>query len=154
MTTPTNKAAPRGRAKPAERAERPVRIPMSGSRKRMSIDEEFQDPNYHYAWINDQKDLLFRAKRAGYEHVTVDEIPSWGTPDVDSADPTDSFISMPVGHGTQAFYMKQPMEFWKEDREIMDRMVDARESDMKKDLNSGKEGTYGGVDFTNKTPRY
>lgn len=153
MTTP-NKEPTRGRAKPAARAERPVRIPMSGSRKRMSIDEEFQDPNFHYAWINDQKDLLFRAKRAGFEHVTVEEIPSWGSPDVDAADPTDSYVSMPVGHGTQAFYMKQPMEYFLEDREIMDAVIDARESDMKKDLNNGQDGKYGGVEFTDKAPRY
>ena len=152
MTTTTKET--RGRAKPAARAERPVRIPMSGSRKRMYIDEEFQDPTFHYAWINDQKDLIFRAKRAGFEHVLVSEIPSWGTPDVDSADPTASFISMPVGHGTSAFYMKQPVEFYEEDQKIMADIVDARESDMKKDLNSGQDGKYGEVDFSNKAPRY
>ena len=153
MSTTANKS-PRGRAKTVARAERPVRIPMSGSRKRMHIDEEFQDPNYHYAWINDQKDLIFRAKRAGFEHVACDEIPSWGTPDVDSADPTSSFISMPVGHGTSAFYMKQPIEYYEEDRAAMDAVIDGRESDMKKDLNSGEGGTYGGVDITRKKPNY
>ena len=152
MATPTK--ATRGRAKPAERAERPVRIPMSGSRKRMYIDEEFQDPNFHYAWINDQKDLIFRAKRAGFEHVTAAEIPSWGTPDVDSADPTSSFIEMPVGHGTNAFYMKQPMEYWEEDQQSMADVVDARESDMKRALNNGEDGKYGTVDFDRNQPRY
>lgn len=149
----TTAKTPRGRAKPAARAERPIRVPMSGSRKRMHIDEEYQDPNYHYAWINDQMDLIFRAKRAGFEHVAVSEIPSWGIPDVDSADPTASFISMPVGHGISAFYMKQPMEYYLEDRAAMDAVIDGRESDMKKDLNSGANGTYGEVDITRKVPQ-
>ena len=146
--TTTTKKAVRGRpVTTAQRAERPTRIPMSGSRKRMHIDEEFQDPNYHYAWINDQKGLIFRAKRAGFEHVNCEEIPSWGIPDVDSADPADSFISMPVGHGVQAFLMKQPIEFYEEDRAMADKLVDDRESDLKRDLNSGKNGTYGKVEI-------
>ena len=145
----TRTTATRGRTSTTaktKRTERPVRIPMSGSRKRMHIDEEFQDPNYHYAWINDQRDLLFRAKRAGYETVYAAEIPSWGQTDVDSANPTESAISMPVGGGVIAYLLKQPMEYFLEDQEAMNAIVDDREADMKKELNS-TEGTYGEVKF-------
>jgi len=147
--TVTKKPAARGRAaSAATRAKaRPVRVPMSGSRKRMHIDEEFQDPNYHYAWINDQKDLIFRANRAGYVHVLGSEIPSWGVRDVDSANPAESQISMPVGGGVIAYLMKQPMEFYLEDQAELNTQVDAREAEMKKDLNSEKDGKYGGVKF-------
>jgi len=146
----TKTTATRGRTSStrSKRAEaHTTRVPMSGSRKRMHIDEEFQDPNYHYAWINDQRDLLFRAKRAGFENVLTSEIPSWGTRDVDSANPTESVISMPVGQGVIAYLMKQPMEFYLEDRAEMDALIDAREADMKKELNSDKDGKYGGVTF-------
>ena len=62
----TTDTVKRGRPTKATRTERPKRIPMSGSRKRLHIEDEYKDPNFHYAWINDQKDLLHRAHRAGY----------------------------------------------------------------------------------------
>ena len=121
---------------------------MSGARLRMSIDDEYKDPNFHYAWINDQRSNIFDAKRAGYEHVFVSEIPSWGVRDVDSANPVSDVISMTVNRdGTKAYLMKQPMEFHKEDEEAHDRLWKAREADMKKDLNSGTEGRYGSVEI-------
>ena len=128
-------------------SKRPKRIPMSGSRMKMQLDEEFLDENFHYAWINDQKGLLYDAKRAGYEHVTTDEIPSWGDRSVDTANATSSNVSMPVGQGVVAYLMKQPMEFHKEDQTEQDAIWQAREADMKKDLNSGTEGRYGKVDI-------
>jgi hypothetical protein len=130
--------------------KRPKRVPMSGSRMKMELDKDFLDENFHYAWINDQKGLLYDAKRAGYEHVTTDEIPSWGTRSVDTANSTSSYVSMPVGQGVVAFLMKQPMEFHKEDQMEQDAMWQAREEDMKKDLNSGTGGRYGSVDIAKK----
>ena len=129
----------------ASTSRKPKRVPMSGGRKRMHIDDEFKDPNYHYAWINDQRDLIFRAKRAGYENVTISEIPSWGVADVDTGSSTAEVISMKVNADTWAYLMKLPMEYYLEDRAEMDAIVDAREADMKKGLNSGDGGTYGGV---------
>tara|TARA_R110000868_G_scaffold79561_1_gene226336 strand:- start:194 stop:550 length:357 start_codon:yes stop_codon:yes gene_type:complete len=111
----------------------------------MEVPEDLLDPDFHYAWINDQKDLVFRAKRAGYENVAVSEIPSWGVADVDSADPSSSVVVMPVGLGTIAYYMKQPMAYYLEDQATMNELVDRREGDMKKALNSGDNGTYGAV---------
>jgi len=118
---------------------------MSGQRLRMEISAEEKDPAFHYAWINDDKDLIFRAKRAGYEHVLTEELPSWGQASVDSDNSTDSLVSMPVGQGKVAYLMKQPKEFFEEDMKAHHDMVDAREADLKKELNSGKDGTYGEV---------
>lgn len=130
-----------------ERTERPKRTSMSGSRMRMSIDAEDQDPNFHYAWINDQRGLLQRAHRAGYEHVTTKEMPTWGEVGVESSNSTSSVVQTNVGNGVTAYLMKQPMEYHLEDRKEMDDLIDSREADMKKQLNSGKEGTYGKVEF-------
>jgi hypothetical protein len=138
----------RGPGRPPKRTERPTRIPVSGGRKRMHINEEDKDPNFHYAWINDVKDLIFRFKRAGYENVMASEISSWGSPDVDAADPAASVISMKVNADVTAYLMKQPMEFYKQDRAEFDAKTDEREAGMKHDLNSGKEGTYGEVKFS------
>lgn len=139
--------ATRGRPPMAKGAKRPKRIPMSGQRMRMHIEEEDKDPNFHYAWINDQKGLLHRARTAGYEHVLTSEMPSWGESDVDSADSSSSVVTMPVGDKLLAYLMKQPMEYWEADHAEEQRIVDAREADMKKELNSGQNGTYGKVDI-------
>ena len=146
--TITKKTVGRPATKKASGTKRPTRIPMSGSRKRMHVDESDKDPNFHYAWLNDQKDLLYRAKRAGYENVLVSEMPQWVTPGVDAAGATGSAISMKVGTDVTAYLMKLPMEYYLADRAEMDALVDAREADMKKELNSGQEGTYGKVDFS------
>jgi hypothetical protein len=138
----------RGRPPKVKRTERPTRIPMSGSRKRMHIEVEDKDPNFHYAWINDQKDLIPRAKRAGYEHVSLTEMPSWGAPDVDSSDSTSSMVSMKVNEDTTAYLMKQSIEFYEEDQKSKNDVIDARESGMKQELNSGTDGKYGSVEFS------
>lgn len=146
MSNTKTMAQGRSSTKTPVRVDRkPRRVPMSGSRKRMHIDDDQKDPAFHYAWISDQKDLIFRAKRAGYENVLISEIPSWGVADVDSADPSASIISMPVGNGVIGYLMKQPLEYYHEDQKSMMDLVDRREGDMKKQLNSGDNGTYGEV---------
>jgi hypothetical protein len=148
MSTATTVKKTRGRpAKAKGAASRPTRIPLSGSRKRMHVDPDLF-PGYHIAWINDQKDLVFRAKRALYENVTVDEIPGWGSADVDAADSASSLVSMKVDNDTTAYLMKLPMEYWNADQAEKRALNEARTADMKKDLNSGKEGTYGEVDIS------
>jgi hypothetical protein len=117
---------------------------------RMHVDDEDVPVGFRVAWINDKDGLIHRARRAGYDHVTVAEIPSWGDRDVDSANPSSAVISMPVGQGVVAFLMKQPLEFYEEDRTAMDDLIDDREADMKKELNSGKDGSYGSVKIERK----
>ena len=127
--------------------KRPTRIPMSGSRKRMHVDADLF-PGYHIAWINDQKDLIYRAKRALYENVMADEIPGWGSSDVDAADSASSLVSMKVDNDTTAYLMKLPLEYWEQDQAEKAVLNEARTADMKKDLNSGQEGQYGKVDIS------
>lgn len=147
MTNTTTVKKTRGRPVKAHGTERPTRIPMSGSRKRMHVDPDLF-PDFHIAWINDNKDLVYRAKRAGYEHVMVDEIPGWGNSDPDSGSPTDSMVSMKVGASMVAYLMKLPIELWEEDQQTKREENEARTSSMKQELNSGKEGTYGQVEIS------
>ena len=119
------RAEGRSTTKTSTRIDRkPVRVPMSGSRKRMEIDKDDLDAGFHYAWISDTKDLIFRSKRAGYENVLTSEIPSWGVADVDTADSSSSVVSMPVGPGVQGYFMKQPMEYYEEDQKAMSDLVE------------------------------
>ena len=130
------------------RTTRVNRIPLSGTRLKMEIREEDKDPNFHYAWINDTGGLLHDAAQAGYENVRCSEIPSWGVRNIDSANSTDSLVSMPVGGGVIAYLMKQPMEYYLEDRAAMDQIVDDREASMKRQLNSREDGQYGKVSIS------
>lgn len=148
MNSTTTVKKTRGRpAKAKGAASRPTRIPMSGSRKRMHVDADLF-PGYHIAWINDQKDLIYRAKRALYENVLTSEIPGWGSSDVDAADSASSLVSMKVDNDTTAYLMKLPMEYWEQDQAEKQKLNEARTADMKKELNSGEDGTYGNVDFS------
>ena len=146
-TTTVKTTKPRGRPAKATRSSHPKRVPLMGGQKRMHIDEEDKDPSFHYAWINDLNDLIRRAKRAGFDHVTVEEMPNWGSISVDSANPAASVISMPVGGGRVAFLMKQPMEFYEEDMQAKADRLKKKESGMIQELNSGKDGGYGKVEF-------
>ena len=147
-TTTVQKTRGRSDVK-TSRTERPTRIPMSGNRKRMHVDKEDQDPNFHYAWINDQVDLIHRARQAGFVNVTKEEMPKWGTaPDPDTAGTASTVVSIRVNADTTAYLMKQPMEYYLEDRAAIDALVDGREADMKKELNSGQNGQYGNVEIS------
>lgn len=145
-TTTTKKT--RGRPAKATRTERPRRIPMSGQRMRMEIPADEKDPNFHYAWISDERGLIHRAKQAGYVHVMQSEFSSFGTKDVDSANSSETAITMPVSSKVTGYLMKQPMEYYLEDRDEANNLVDSREADMKKALNGGQEGQYGKVEFS------
>ena len=148
MINTVKKTETRGRPTNGSKTNsRPTRIPMSGSRKRMHVDPELF-PGFHIAWINDQKDLIPRAKRALYEHVRISELPHWGSDDPDAASSPDSLVSMTVSEGVTAYLMKLPLEFWEEDQRTKREENEARTADLKKDLNSGQNGTYGNVEIS------
>lgn len=150
MTVSTTKTSGRSASSsaPTRDTKRPKRVAMSGSRKRMHIAEEYKDPNFHYAWINDQGDLIARAIRAWYEHVEHKEMPDFKNADVDAASGTDSHISMNVGNGTTAYLMKQPIEAHEEDLAIGRKTNSDRLADLKRTTDGTQVGNYGKVDFT------
>lgn len=137
----------RGRSeKKSEVRERTRRVPMSGSRLRMHIEEADKDQDYHYAWINDSNGLLQRAHQAGFEHCTRKDFPFWGEQQIDMGDGSGQLVAMQVGGGITAYFMKQPMEYYLEDRAELDAMVDAKEADLKRTL-AQEEGIYGDLDI-------
>lgn len=145
----TTQNSTRGRSAKSEVRSRTRRIPMSGSRMRMHIEEADKDPNYHYAWFNDKDGQVQRAKMAGFEPCTRAEFPAWGEMSVDSSDGTSALVEQEVGGGITAYLMKQPMEYHLEDRAELDKMADDREADLKKLLDS-ENGTYGNLDISRK----
>jgi len=137
----------RGRGRPPKEV-RPTRVPMSGVNLRMNIPEEYRDPAFHYAWQVDRKDTLYRAKLAGFVHVNTSEMPHLMKRNVDNADNAESFVSMPCGNGETQYLMKQPIEYHNEDLDMKRKFNEERLADIKKELNSGKNGTYGEVDIS------
>jgi hypothetical protein len=128
--------------------KRPERVAMSGSRKRMHVPEEYQDPSFHYAWINDQGDLIPRAIRAWYEHVTVEEMPIFASgSDVDAPSRGDGLVCMNVGQGVTAYLMKQPMDAHEEDLAIQRQTNNDRLADLKRQTDGNQKGAAGSVLF-------
>ena len=147
MTNQTVKTSGRSTTA-AKDTKRPTRVAMSGSRKRMHVPEEYKDLAFHYAWINDQGDLISRAIRAWYEHVKISEMPTFGSADVDAATGTDSLISMNVGRGVVAYLMKQPIDAHEEDLNINRQINADRVADLKRNTDGKQAGSYGEVKFS------
>ena len=127
----------------------PERIPLSGSRTRLSLDESKLDPAFHYKWINDDGDKIQRFMNAYYELVSAEEGIEIGQRSIDtSTGELASVVSRDVGGGKTAFLMKQPIEFYNEDKAAKEEAVNRREDAMKQSLNSGQDGTYGEVKFS------
>jgi hypothetical protein len=115
----------------------------------MHVPEEYKDPSFHYAWINDQGDLIPRAIRAWYEHVTIEEIPIFANgSDVDAPSRGEGLVCMKVGGGVVAYLMKQPADAHEEDLAIQRQVNNDRIADLKQSTDGKQLGSYGEVKFS------
>lgn len=132
----------------ATRAEkRPTRsnkrIPVSGNRNVMTVLD--RDPNFSYRWVNDNSDgRIDRFKLGGWELVEKKDH-TVGDKDVNSSTGATSLVTKMVGKNITAYLMRISMEFYEEDQAAKISAIAESEEDMKRQLNSGKEGTYGSV---------
>lgn len=125
----------------ARPSKRPNRIPVSGRRDILTV--EGKDPNYKYTWVNDDRGMIEKFKQGGYE--MVDHAVTVGQRDADTSNPTSKVVSKNVGGGITAYLMRIPKEWHEEDMKEKARRIDESEADLKRNLNSGKDGTYGKV---------
>lgn len=137
----------RGRTDRKETVRKADRVPLDGQRLRLALNERNLDPAFKYKWINDEKDKLRIYKDAGFVHVYESEKIAVGQRSIDNAENPDSVVSRYVGMGVTAYLMKQPIEFAKEDAALRAANIDRLEADMKRSLNSGKDGQYGNVEI-------
>ncbi len=121
------------------------RVPLTGRRTRMELKSDELDPNFKYKWINDTPALMDKYVAAGYLHVKTNEGVTIGQRTVDTGSDLAANISLDVGQGVIAFLMKQPMEYANEDRELRQDARKDLSNTLERDLNSGKDGTYGSV---------
>lgn len=121
------------------RAERPHRTPINGSRS--ILDVQGQEPGWHYCWVNDEK--VPRFENAAYEFVTHDVIV--GDKRIDAAGRIGNKVSIPAGNGVTAYLMRILDEYYTEDMEALHADLDEKEQAMYQELNSGSDGRYGEV---------
>jgi hypothetical protein len=126
----------------------PERIPLDGSRTRLAIDETKTDPAFHYKWINDVDDKIQRYMQAGYVNVGAEEGLIIGQRSIDaSTGELASVVSRDGGKGITVYLLKQPIEFFNEDKAAKEEATERRADALKTSLNSGQNGTYGDVNF-------
>ncbi len=104
----------------------PKRTPL-GERNRLTFKN--LDPAYSYRIINDKDDRLKRAQDGGYEFVESEE----QLGDTRVADPSKlgSKVSKPVGNGVTGYLMRIKKEWYDEDQEKKQKLVDRTEQSMK-----------------------
>ena len=132
----------------AKEAKRPTRVPISGSRDVLSVQgAEDLEKEFHLCWVNDY--LVEKYKLGGYEFVYWHELDTdkeqVGDSRVNADSSMESRVSKSVGNGVTGFLMKIPMEFYKEDRAAKEAKAKDLENQLKVQLNSGQNGTYGQV---------
>jgi hypothetical protein len=155
MTVKKKVTVQRGRGSTKERAEskhltgnRPKkRVPLDGRRARMLLDEASLDPAYRYKWVNDEKGRIHSYTEAGYEHVRNEEGVAVGHANIDSGVNPESVVSIDGGRGVTVYLMKQPMEYFLEDKQLRQDNSEDGASQLRRSLNSNVEGEYGGVKF-------
>jgi len=123
---------------------RPNRVPVSGRRDVLTVADK--DENFVYRWVNDTDNRITQFQEGGYELVSGDV--GVGMASIDNPDDIASTVSKQVGNNVTAYLMRIKREWYEEDRSKQAKTVDENEADMKRTLNSGKDGTYGKVDIT------
>ena len=115
--------------KSEKRKDKKVRVPFSGTRTKLHVDEDF--PGYHLYWFNDIDGRLQRAENGGYVFVEKSEVPSLGHGAIhqDNSD-LNSRVSKVVSRGEpviRAYLMKIKNAYWNEDqkaKEAINNRVD------------------------------
>jgi hypothetical protein len=125
------------------RAERPKRVPISGTRDLLTV--EGKDPNFHYRWFSDKNETgqrIHRAKLAGYELVLSEEV-RVGDAAVFKSSNVGSIVRVPDGRsGNYLYLMKLPQEWREED--LQDRANRNKETE-NLISQTRDEGQYGEV---------
>jgi hypothetical protein len=125
-----------------ERTNRPKRIPL-GTRNILTAPER---PGYVRRFVNDEGDRIKHFEAAGYSVVREDI--DVGDPKAGKDTKTGSVVSPAVGGGKRAVLMEIKKEWYDEDQKAKQDRISEGEADMKRQLNSRRDGQYGGVTIT------
>lgn len=120
---------------------RPIRIPL-GSRNVLTAPKR---AGYVRRFVNDDADRIKQFEDAGYS-IVREEV-QVGDPKAGKETQIGSITNKAVGSGTRAILMEIKEEWYNEDQKAKNDKLLVAENDMKRTLNSRREGHYGGVDI-------
>lgn len=130
----------------SQEKRRPFGVPVS----RLSIFKEID--GYHLRWINDEPGRLALAQESGYTFVEPSE--------VGRASNDDNMVKELVGTQRDnspmfAYLMKIPMEYYLEDRNLMDNKLDKiddsiRRGNYERQSGDGRYVPDGGITYKTK----
>lgn len=115
------------------------RIPFGTPRTKLEVP--YMPEGYHGHWVNDDAGRIFAAQQGYYEFVTPDEV------GLDKTE--DNKVKVLVGKNAQngplfAYLMKIKLEYYKEDRQLINSKQDEFERALKQ-LGNNQNGEYGYV---------
>ena len=111
-----------------EASARPRRTPVA---RRNRLEIQNKEAGYVYRIVNDIDDRVSRLQEQGYEIVPNAKVGAIGNRRVDNPTALGSSSHISVGQGTKAVVMRQREEFYREDQEIKQQIVDDTEQSMK-----------------------
>jgi len=118
-------------------ATRPVRVPL-GTRDVLTAPKR---PGYIRRFVNEGGGRVEKFEAAGYEVVREDI--KVGDPKAGKGNKIGSAVNPSVGGGSTAILMETKQEYYDEDQKAKQDRILRGERDMKRELNSGANGTYG-----------
>lgn len=125
------------------------RVPVSGNRDVLTVSGK--EDGYIYRWVNDVESgrRISKFERAGYTLVPQDGIVVGDvTVDRSSKEGRASVTSESVGDGITSYLMRTTKEYYDEDQASKQKSITDKEVSMKRKLNSGEDGNYGGFNIT------
>lgn len=98
------------------------RVPIGGRRTKLQLSRKDLESlkDYKLRWINDVGGRVLEAEAGGYEFVTPEEARSLGEGAIHQGNSDlGARVSKVVDrHGTRAYLMKIPREYWEEDQKV------------------------------------
>lgn len=122
------------------RSNRTKRVPISGQRDIMTVQDK--DPNFHYCWVNDEGTRIQDYLAADYEIVQDPAVTIGDAQDVQVGDALTVTVDRVTG--MKAILMRQPLEFYEEDRATEQVSITRSEESLFRQQNEEK-GRYGTI---------
>ncbi len=127
----------------AKTTERTKRTPITGQRSILGV--KGKDPNFHYRIVNDTGDRISQFEEQGYELVTDTSV-KIGDRRVANPTAEGSAVQVSVGGGQKAFLMRIKKEWYEEDQQTKQNIVNETEAAMKKE--TAQNADYGKLSIT------
>jgi len=108
--------------------QRPKRTPLAN---RSILGIKGKEPGYTYRIVNDIGDRVVMFEEQGYEIVSDSSV-TIGDRRVGKASADGSPVQVSVGGGTQAYLMRIPDDYHKEDQEYKEQKLQQLEQSMRK----------------------